>query len=135
MYPHGYASLIIGMAGPYYSNGKALLSVFFHEEFLTFDLIPRILPVRVCKGGAFRDDVICGRLMISRGGAYIYILSGFIFKQPIVSLHVLYGKSDEFTDGIEDNIPQFFDDSLLIIDIRDDLIYTFRQHILSVSAV
>ena len=120
---HGDAALVIGMAGADDGDREAFLPVLLHEEFLTGDLVPGILPVGIRQGGALGDHIACGRLQVSGGGADVDVLPRLTAEEAPVPFHLVLGEADELADGIKELILQDFRYGLLVVDVRGDGVY------------
>ena len=80
---------IICMAWSNYRDRKAFFSIFFHKKLFTCDLITRILPIRISQSSPLCNPVVSSRLMICRCRTDINVLIRYIFKQSIISFHLL----------------------------------------------
>ena len=71
----------IGVAGAHNGDWKIQLAVSRCQQLLTFNFVPRVLPVRVFQRGVLPDLVVVHWLLISGCGADKNILSAFFPEQ------------------------------------------------------
>ena len=114
---------------------ESFFPVLFHQEFLTRDLVPRILPVRIGKRRSFGDHVISGKLVIGRRGAYVHKLLCLAVKEPVVALELLGYKADKIAYGVKFHAVDLGRNRCLVIDVDRDEVNILREHVIPAAPV
>ena len=123
------------MAGTYDGNGKSVLAILAHQQFLAGYLVARILPVGIGKSSTFGYHVVGSRFVISRCRTDIDILAGASAEETDVTLYLGRHEADELADGIEHFVLDVVKHGFLIVDVTDNLTNAGRHLALACAAV
>ena len=135
MNAHGYTTLTISVAGTYDRNWESFLAVVLHQEFLTGNFVAGILPMRISQCCSFIDDIVASRLVVSRSGTDIDILTGTTSKETMITLYLLRNEADEFTHSVKLSVTYQTEYFSLIVDIGHNLLHTFRHFVTATATI
>ena len=135
MYADGHATLTIRVAGTYDGGRESVLAILLHQQRLTGNLVPRVLPVGVGQRRALRDDMAAGWLVIGRGRADIHILARATTEESDVTLHLRGQESDKLTHGIKHRVAYLAQHFRLVVDVADHLLHILRHLVFTIATV
>ena len=123
------------MAGPHDRHRKSFFPVQLHQQLLTGNLVPGILPVGIGQRRPLIYPVIRQRFLVGRSRTDIDKLSRLLPEKPVIPLKLFRHKGDKIRHHIERMSFQFPCHRLLIVDICRDDVCPRRQYIVARTPV
>ena len=90
----------VGKRRPDHRRREPLVAVSLAQQLLAGDLVPGVLPPRIRKGGGFRDQVMCQRLLVGARRTDEYVLTRAAAEKADALLDRRGSEGDEVDHGV-----------------------------------
>ncbi len=126
----GNLRVVVGVGRPDDCHREPMVPVGPHQQFLTGNLLLRVLPVRVPERRGFTDRQVCRRLLVRRRRTDEHELACPALEELQIGRNMVRREGDEINDDVKPPGAERSSGGCRIPNIRDHHFRTIRDRVL-----